>query len=37
LEDGDALIFRGFAQGEGYRIGFGEAAGVILPALPVPR
>ena len=37
LEDGDELIFRGFAQGNGYRIGFGEAAGVITPALPVPR
>ncbi len=37
LEDGDELIFRGFAQGNGYRIGFGEAAGMITPALPVPR
>lgn len=37
LEDGDELIFRGYAQGKGYRVGFGEAAGVILPALAVPN
>jgi fumarylacetoacetase len=36
LEDGDQLSFHGYAQGNGYRIGFGEAAGTILPALPVP-
>jgi fumarylacetoacetase len=36
LEDGDSLIIRGFAQGAGYRIGFGEAAGTILPALTPP-
>ena len=36
LEDGDALTFVGYAQGKGYRVGFGEAAGVITPALPVP-
>ena len=36
LEDGDRLTFRGFAQGAGYRVGFGQAAGAILPALPVP-
>ena len=36
LEDGDQLSFHGYAQGDGYRIGFGEAAGTILPALPVP-
>lgn len=32
LEDGDVLTMRGFAQGNGYRIGFGECAGEILPA-----
>ena len=37
LEDGDHLTFRGWAQGDGYRVGFGQAAGVILPALPVPK
>ncbi|GAC1551923.1 MAG: fumarylacetoacetase [Beijerinckiaceae bacterium] len=36
LEDGDTLILRGFAQSRGYRIGFGEVAGTILPALPLP-
>ena len=32
LEDGDTLTMRGWAQGDGYRIGFGEASGEILPA-----
>lgn len=32
LQDGDSVIFRAFAQGDGYRIGFGECAGVVLPA-----
>jgi fumarylacetoacetase len=36
LEDGDTLILRGYAQGEGYRIGFGECAGTILPAVAPP-
>jgi fumarylacetoacetase len=32
IEDGDEIIFRGFAQREGYRrIGFGECRAVILP------
>ena len=34
LEDGDTLILTGWAQGDGYRIGFGEVSGRILPALP---
>ncbi|MBU8690817.1 fumarylacetoacetase [Priestia megaterium] len=33
LEDGDKLIMTGWCQGEGYRIGFGEVTGRILPAL----
>ena len=33
LEDGDALSITGWAQGEGYRIGFGEVTGRVLPAL----
>ncbi|KQV35182.1 MULTISPECIES: fumarylacetoacetase [unclassified Rhizobium] len=33
LEDGDTVILRGAAVGNGYRIGFGEARGTILPAL----
>jgi fumarylacetoacetase len=36
LEDGDSLLFRGYAQGETYRIGFGEAEGTILPARALP-
>lgn len=32
LEDGDILTLRGWCQGDGYRIGFGEATGRILPA-----
>ena len=33
IEDGDEIIFRGFAQKPGYpRIGFGECRAVILPA-----
>ncbi len=33
LLDGDVVTIRGFAQGKGYRVGFGEATGKILPAL----
>jgi fumarylacetoacetase len=33
LEDGDCLAFSGWCQGEGYRVGFGEVAGTILPAV----
>jgi fumarylacetoacetase len=33
LEDGDSLSFHGWCQGEGYRIGFGEVEGAILPAM----
>jgi fumarylacetoacetase len=36
LKDGDTLILRGHAQGQGYRIGFGECAGTILPAVAPP-
>lgn len=32
LKDGDDVIITGFAQGDGYRIGFGEVSGKILPA-----
>jgi fumarylacetoacetase len=32
LEDGDRLTIAGWAQGEGYRVGFGEVTGQILPA-----
>ena len=33
LEDGDTLTITGFAQGDGYRIGFGACSGTILPAV----
>lgn len=32
LEDGDEIIMTGYCQGDGYRIGFGEVRGKILPA-----
>ena len=32
LEDGDRLAITGWCQGDGYRIGFGEVTGRILPA-----
>jgi fumarylacetoacetase len=37
LEDGDTVILRGWCQGDGYRIGFGEARGAILPAIRAPE
>jgi len=36
IEDGDTLTLRGAAQGKGYRIGFGDCAGQILPAADLP-
>jgi len=32
IEDGDTLTLIGWAQGDGYKIGFGECTGTILPA-----
>lgn len=32
LQDGDTVTLTGYCQGEGYRVGFGEAVGRILPA-----
>ena len=32
LEDGDSLAMRGWCQGDGYRIGFGEVEGTIVAA-----
>ena len=32
LEDGDSLVMRGWCQGDGYRVGFGEVEGTVLPA-----
>ncbi|MFB9356031.1 fumarylacetoacetase [Sneathiella chinensis] len=36
IEDGDSLTLTGWCQGDGYRIGFGEAEGTILPPVPHP-
>jgi fumarylacetoacetase len=33
LEDGDRVTFTGFAESNGYKIGFGECAGRILPSV----
>jgi fumarylacetoacetase len=33
LEDGDSLVMRGWCQGDGFRIGFGEVEGTIVPAV----
>jgi fumarylacetoacetase len=32
LEDGDCLTITGWAQGDGYRVGFGEVSGRVTPA-----
>jgi fumarylacetoacetase len=32
LEDGDSLVMRGWCQGNGYRVGFGEVEGTIAAA-----
>jgi len=36
IEDGDEFTLAGWAQGNGYRIGFGGCVGKILPAVPEP-
>jgi fumarylacetoacetase len=33
IADGDEIVMTGWCQGNGYRVGFGEVSGVILPAL----
>jgi len=33
LEDGDRVTLTGWCQGDGYRVGFGEATGRVLPAI----
>ncbi|MEM7523117.1 MAG: fumarylacetoacetase [Pseudomonadota bacterium] len=33
LEDGDEVTLRGWCEGDGYRIGFGDCVGRILPAV----
>jgi fumarylacetoacetase len=32
LHDGDRVTLTGWCQGDGYRIGFGEVTGRVLPA-----
>ena len=32
LQDGDSVTMTGWCEGDGYRVGFGECAGTILPA-----
>ncbi|MCF8511386.1 MAG: fumarylacetoacetase [Rhodobacteraceae bacterium] len=36
IEDNDTLVLRGAARAEDYRIGFGECAGKVIPALADP-
>lgn len=36
IEDNDTLTLRGHAQGAGYRIGFGDCVGQVMPALADP-
>jgi fumarylacetoacetase len=35
IEDADEIAMVGWCQADGYRVGFGEAAGTVLPARPV--
>lgn len=35
IEDGDTLILRGHAKGDGFRIGFGHCVGTVHPAKPI--
>jgi fumarylacetoacetase len=37
LQDGDRVTLTGWCQGEGYRVGFGEVSGTVLPALDPSR
>ncbi len=36
IQDGDRITMTGWCQGDGYRIGFGEVTGKILPARELP-
>ncbi|KAG0430218.1 hypothetical protein HPB47_022904 [Ixodes persulcatus] len=35
LKDGDEVVIKGYCQGNGKRVGFGECKGVVLPAHPL--
>ncbi|MFD1795077.1 fumarylacetoacetase [Paracoccus aurantiacus] len=32
IQDGDTITLNGYAQGDGYRVGFGDCTGTVLPA-----
>ena len=34
LADGDTVTMSAWCQGDGFRVGFGEVAGTVLPARP---
>lgn len=34
IKDGDDVVMTGYAQGDGYRVGFGDCSGKVLPAHP---
>jgi fumarylacetoacetase len=34
LEDGDMLTITGWCEGDGYRVGFGEVSGRVVPSMP---
>ena len=34
LEDGDRLTITGWCEADGYRVGFGEVSGLVLPSTP---
>ena len=36
LEDGDRVTLRGYAEGDGFRVSFGDCSGVLAPAGPLP-
>lgn len=36
LEDGDEVIMTGWCQGDGYRVGFGEVSGTVVPGRMAP-
>lgn len=37
LQDGDEVIIRGHCERNGLRIGFGQCAGKVLPAIPFEK
>ncbi|XP_006033508.1 fumarylacetoacetase isoform X2 [Alligator sinensis] len=36
LQDGDEVVMTGYCQGNGYRVGFGQCSGKVLPAPSLP-